>query len=256
MRHSVPSSTARLFPAAAGTLPAGWAYASAMRGFETLVGASGGCARTSSSSAESRAFWYHTWDPNGTCKTGDVRSAMMIQPSENQSTSKISRWTHRTCSWKTLRARSWAFVSHLKRGRPNLTLDKCRSFNPGRIDPTNAAWNSSRKPLVAHWQTKSGSKFYTINVHDASKSDGGSSVQGAPRPPMNSDVDQRTAQVQVIANFVKSLLNLDPLASVILAGDWNESIKTRSAFEALQRDPCASRGPRGHSHSREIHIRL
>ncbi|KAI0689077.1 DNase I-like protein [Cytidiella melzeri] len=107
------------------------------------------------------------------------------------------------------------------------------SFNPGRIDPTNAAWNSSRKPLVAHWQTRSGSKFYTINVHDASKSDGGSSVQGAPRPPINSDVDQRTAQVQVIANFVKSLLSLDPLASVILAGDWNEFIQTRSVFEAF-----------------------
>ena len=73
------------------------------------------------------------------------------------------------------------------------------SFNPGRIDPTNVAWNSSRKPLVAQWQTTSGHQFYTINVHDASKSGGGSSIQGAPRPPINSDVDQRTAQVKVIA---------------------------------------------------------
>lgn len=67
------------------------------------------------------------------------------------------------------------------------------------MDPTNVAWNSSRKPLVAHWQTTNGQKFYTINVHDASKVDGGSSIHGAPRPPINSDVDQRTAQVKVIA---------------------------------------------------------
>ncbi|KAI0087810.1 DNase I-like protein [Irpex rosettiformis] len=108
------------------------------------------------------------------------------------------------------------------------------NFNPGRIDPTNTAWNSSRKPLVAHWQTNSGHKFYTINIHDASKSGGGSSIQGAPRPPINSDVDQRTAQVEVIANFVKSLLKLDPLANIVVAGDWNEFIQTRSVFEAFR----------------------
>ena len=70
----------------------------------------------------------------------------------------------------------------------------------------NTAWNSSRKPLVAQWQTTNGQRFYTIDVHDASKSDGGSSAQGDPRPPLNSDVDQRTAQVKTIAvctNFLE-----------------------------------------------------
>lgn len=73
------------------------------------------------------------------------------------------------------------------------------TYNPGRIDPTNDAWNVSRKPLVAAWETTNGHRFITINVHDASKSGGGSSIQGSPRPPINSDVDQRTLQVETIA---------------------------------------------------------
>lgn len=134
-----------------------------------------------------------------------------------------------------------------------MTLTTRRRFNPGRIDPTNIAWNVSRKPLVAAWETTNGQRFFTIDVHDASKSDGGSSVQGDPRPPLNSDIDQRTLQVQTIAvrlslhqntayrphteccpqTFVKSILKLDPLASIIIAGDFNEFAQTRSVFEAF-----------------------
>ncbi|PSR70540.1 hypothetical protein PHLCEN_2v13579 [Hermanssonia centrifuga] len=133
-----------------------------------------------------------------------------------------------------------------------LTLRHQISFNPGRIDPINVAWNVSRKPLVAAWETTDGHRFFTINVHDASKSDDSSSIQGDPRPPINSDVDQRTSQVEVIAvsdfpfrilqnnmslgdaqTFVKSILKLDPLASIIIAGDFNEFIQTRSVFAAF-----------------------
>lgn len=72
------------------------------------------------------------------------------------------------------------------------------SFNPGRIDPTNGAWNSSRKPLVAQWETNLGARFYTINVHLSSKG-GSGSTQGDARPPVNGAVDQRAAQVATIA---------------------------------------------------------
>lgn len=34
-------------------------------------------------------------------------------------------------------------------------LFRVNSLNPGRIDPTNAAWDDSRKPLVAEWETSS-----------------------------------------------------------------------------------------------------
>ncbi|KAK7681573.1 hypothetical protein QCA50_015306 [Cerrena zonata] len=103
------------------------------------------------------------------------------------------------------------------------------TFNPGRIDPTNAAWQSSRKPLVAAWETTSGARFFTVNVHLVSKG-GSSSTQGNSRPPVNLPVDQRTSQVEAVATFVKSLLELDPQASIIIAGDFNEYLQTRSVF--------------------------
>lgn len=71
-------------------------------------------------------------------------------------------------------------------------------FNPGRIDPTNSAWVSSRKPLVSAWETPSGNRFFTINVHLTAKLDG-SSTQGNSRPPVNAGVDQRTDQVETVA---------------------------------------------------------
>ena len=38
-------------------------------------------------------------------------------------------------------------------------------FNPGRIDPLNAAWTAKRKPIAAAWETVNGrNKFFTVNV--------------------------------------------------------------------------------------------
>ncbi|RPD62220.1 DNase I-like protein [Lentinus tigrinus ALCF2SS1-7] len=103
------------------------------------------------------------------------------------------------------------------------------TFNPGRIDPTNAAWNASRKPLVAAWETPSGARFFTVNLHLTAKLDG-SSTQGDARPPVNGGVDQRIAQVETVAAFVQDLLALDPDANVIVGGDCNEYVQTRAVF--------------------------
>ncbi|KAF8176985.1 Endonuclease/exonuclease/phosphatase [Pholiota molesta] len=106
------------------------------------------------------------------------------------------------------------------------------NFNPGRIDPANAAWNSTRKPLVAHWQTKLGQDLFTINVHLSSKG-GSSSTQGDARPPVNSPIEARTAQVTNVATFVSSLFKANPLANIILAGDFNEYLQTRSVYKPI-----------------------
>ncbi|KAI0333748.1 DNase I-like protein [Cubamyces sp. BRFM 1775] len=104
------------------------------------------------------------------------------------------------------------------------------TFNPGRIDPTNAAWDASRKPLVAAWETvPHGERFFTVNLHLTAKLDG-SSTQGDARPPVNGGVEQRISQVQTVATFVKALLALDPDASVLVGGDCNEYVQTRSVF--------------------------
>jgi predicted extracellular nuclease len=66
-------------------------------------------------------------------------------------------------------------------------------YNPGLIEPANAAWTASRKPLTAQWEVigKAGAKnsdvFFTVNVHFGSKG-GGSSLHGDARPPVNGGV--------------------------------------------------------------------
>lgn len=99
-------------------------------------------------------------------------------------------------------------------------------YNPGRIDPSNAAWTASRKPLVAQWDLvakKNGktSTFFTVNVHFGSKG-GSSSLHGDARPPVNGGVDDRLAQATLTANFIKEILALDKSAKIISAGDFNE----------------------------------
>ncbi|KAF1949732.1 DNase I-like protein [Byssothecium circinans] len=99
-------------------------------------------------------------------------------------------------------------------------------FNPGRIDPTNEAWTASRKPLVAQWEiigrnATSSKTFFTVNVHFGSKG-GSSSLQGDARPPVNGGVDDRQAQAELTANFIKSILDQDKNAAIITAGDFNE----------------------------------
>ncbi|KAJ6584897.1 Endonuclease/exonuclease/phosphatase [Mycena capillaripes] len=106
------------------------------------------------------------------------------------------------------------------------------SFNPGRIDPTNAAWQDSRKPLAAMWTTASGHTLFTVNLHLVSK--GGSTTgQGDARPPVNLPVAQRTSQVETVATFVESILENDPWSNIIVAGDCNEFLQTRSVWESL-----------------------
>ncbi|KAF7346222.1 DNase I-like protein [Mycena sanguinolenta] len=111
-------------------------------------------------------------------------------------------------------------------GKPALSL------NPGRVDPTNTAWQDSRKPLAAQWTTASGHNLFTVNLHLVSK--GGSTTgQGDARPPVNLPVAQRTSQVETVSTFVESILRLDPWANILVAGDCNEYLQTRSVFSSL-----------------------
>lgn len=139
-------------------------------------------------------------------------------------------------------------------------MDPCRnfinilleySFNPGRLDPLNTIWDNSRKPLVALWETTNGARFFTINVHDTAKT-GGSTAQSDTRPPINEDVAKRTGQVETIAvgpafgysfweslylkyyqTFIANLLQKEPSASLIVGGDFNEFVQTRSVYAAF-----------------------
>lgn len=94
------------------------------------------------------------------------------------------------------------------------------SFSPGRIDPTNSAWNSSRKPLAGEF-TFNGHKIFIIGNHFNSKG-GDDPLYGHRQPPARSSETQRTQQAQIVNNFVDSILALDANADIVVLGDLND----------------------------------
>ncbi|BAY76078.1 hypothetical protein NIES25_25270 [Nostoc linckia NIES-25] len=94
------------------------------------------------------------------------------------------------------------------------------SNSPGLIDPTNSAFNSSRKPLVGEFNFN-GETVYVIGNHFNSKG-GDQPLYGPNQPPtLNSEV-QRQQQATLVKNFVESILAIDPNANVVVAGDLND----------------------------------
>ena len=94
------------------------------------------------------------------------------------------------------------------------------SASPGLVDPTNEAWTSSRKPLAGEF-TFNGRKVIVIGNHFASKG-GDQNADGRFQPPTRSSEIQRGKQATVLNGFVHQVLSVDPNASVVLAGDFND----------------------------------
>lgn len=94
------------------------------------------------------------------------------------------------------------------------------SASPGRIDPTNSAFNSSRKPLVGEF-TFNGKTIYVIGNHFNSKG-GDQPLYGPNQPPTLTSVTQRQQQATVVKNFVQSILAIDPNANIAVVGDLND----------------------------------
>ena len=94
------------------------------------------------------------------------------------------------------------------------------SASPGRIDPTNGAWTTSRKPLVGQFSYK-GQKLFVIANHFNSKG-GDDPLFGRFQQPLRSSETQRHNQATAVRGFVDSLLKADPLAKVIVLGDLND----------------------------------
>ena len=97
---------------------------------------------------------------------------------------------------------------------PQLTL------SPGRIDPSNAAWNQSRRPLVGEFEFN-GHRLFVIGNHFVSKG-GDQPLFGRFQPPQLSSEAQRIQQAQVVNQFVERILALDPNANVVVLGDLND----------------------------------
>ena len=89
-----------------------------------------------------------------------------------------------------------------------------------RVDPGNAAWANSRKPLAGEFRMR-GKKVFVIVNHFNSKG-GDHPLLGRFQPPVRSSEVQRHAQAQVVNDFVDDILDADENANVIVLGDIND----------------------------------
>ncbi|MFI9309050.1 endonuclease/exonuclease/phosphatase family protein [Streptomyces triculaminicus] len=94
------------------------------------------------------------------------------------------------------------------------------SASPGRIDPANAAWTNSRKPLAGQFSFR-GKDVFVVANHFNSKG-GDQAVDGRFQPPARTSETQRTQQAKAVNAFVRQLLDADRRANVIVAGDLND----------------------------------
>ncbi|MHA2855711.1 5'-nucleotidase C-terminal domain-containing protein [Paenibacillus lautus] len=94
------------------------------------------------------------------------------------------------------------------------------TLNPGRIDPQNAAFNTSRKPLAAQFEFQ-GEKVIVIANHFNSKS-GDQGPFGNTQPPVLSSETQRHQIAAVVNGFVKDVVSANPDANVVVLGDLND----------------------------------
>ncbi|MFE1318056.1 endonuclease/exonuclease/phosphatase family protein [Kitasatospora phosalacinea] len=105
--------------------------------------------------------------------------------------------------------------------------------SPGRIDPGNEAWASSRKPLVGQFEFK-GKPVFVIANHFNSKG-GDQGIDSRFQAPTRSSEVQRTAQAAVEQAFVAKLLAADPGARIVSLGDFND-YQFSPALQTLTKD--------------------
>ncbi|MEC4020810.1 endonuclease/exonuclease/phosphatase family protein [Streptomyces sp. H27-D2] len=94
------------------------------------------------------------------------------------------------------------------------------SVSPGRIDPLNEAWKSSRKPLIGQFSFQ-GRPVFVVANHFNSKG-GDQALDGRFQPPARTSEVQRVRQATAVNSFVKKLLAADPKADVVVTGDIND----------------------------------
>ncbi|MGN7764705.1 S-layer homology domain-containing protein [Paenibacillus sp. 22594] len=100
------------------------------------------------------------------------------------------------------------------------TKDGGLSLNPGRIDPTNSAFDNSRKPLAAEFMFNN-QKVMVIANHFNSKT-GDSALYGGIQPPVKPSEAQRAKIATVVNGFVSDVLAKNPDANIVVLGDLND----------------------------------
>jgi predicted extracellular nuclease len=105
------------------------------------------------------------------------------------------------------------------------------TLNPGRIDPTNEAFDDSRKALAAQFEFQGESVIVVAN-HFNSKG-GDLPLFGKVQPPILNSEIQRMKIANIVNGFVKDVKEEDPDANVVLLGDFND-FEFSNPLEALK----------------------
>ncbi|MBO0839510.1 MAG: endonuclease/exonuclease/phosphatase family protein [Sciscionella sp.] len=94
------------------------------------------------------------------------------------------------------------------------------SASPGRIDPGNSAWQSSRKPLVGEFKFHGQDVFVISNHFDAKLGD--QPTEGRYQPPARSSETQRQQQATLVHDFTQKIEKIEPKANIVALGDLND----------------------------------
>ncbi|MEU6193569.1 endonuclease/exonuclease/phosphatase family protein [Streptomyces sp. NPDC047061] len=92
--------------------------------------------------------------------------------------------------------------------------------SPGRVDPSNSAWTTSRKPLAGEFVFQGKTVFVIANHLNSKGGDQGLTSQY--QPVVRSSETQRHAQATLVNAFVKNILAVQKDAEVIALGDMND----------------------------------
>jgi predicted extracellular nuclease len=107
------------------------------------------------------------------------------------------------------------------------------TLNPGRIEPANAAFEDSRKPLAAQFDFR-GERVIVIVNHWNSKS-GDTPLFGSTQPPVYGSEQQRQNIANVVHAFIQKVKEDDPNANIISVGDFND-FQFSNALNILEGD--------------------
>ena len=144
-------------------------------------------------------------DQDGGQPGGNIRVVFLFNPARvsfvDRGSSSVNRSTTGTSVVK----------SH---GDPALTL------SPGRVDPSNPVWTTSRKPLAGEFRFR-GDTVFVIANHFNSKG-GDQNADGRFQFPAQSSTVQRAGQAQVVHDFVEDILDVERKADVVVLGDLND----------------------------------
>ncbi|MYL62314.1 hypothetical protein GLW07_02975 [Bacillus hwajinpoensis] len=107
------------------------------------------------------------------------------------------------------------------------------TLNPGRIDPTNEAFDDSRKALAAEFEFN-GEKVVVVANHFNSKG-GDGALFGAEHPVVLGSEVQRIKQASIVNNFVNEVVTNMDGGNVVVLGDLND-FEFSKPIETLEGD--------------------